>query len=153
MSFKQKNVTATLVSFSLILVYFSIRVLLMIRDGSFIAPNVFRLWVIVIVLAIGATILGTILAHILSAILEAIRTHREPEIENVEDERDILIDLRGTKVTNVASSFGVLLAMLTFVFGQPPLVMFTLLIFFSIVAQIIGDIARLVLYRGGVAHG
>lgn len=153
MSFKQKNVTATLVSFSLILVYFSIRVLLMIRGETFIAANVFRLWGIVIVLAVVVTIFGTILAHIIFAILEAIRTHEEPEIEDVEDERDTLIDLRGTKVTNVASSFGVLLAMLTFVFGQPPLVMFTLLIFFGIVAQIIGDISRLALYRRGVAHG
>jgi hypothetical protein len=39
--------------------------------------------------------------------------------------------------------------MLTFVFGQPPLVMFTLLIFFGLVAQIIGDISRLYLYRKG----
>jgi hypothetical protein len=39
--------------------------------------------------------------------------------------------------------------MLTFVLGQPPLVMFTLLIFFGVVAQILGDISRLVLYRRG----
>jgi hypothetical protein len=40
--------------------------------------------------------------------------------------------------------------MLTFAFGQPSLVMFSLLIFFGLVAQIIGDISRLVLYRRGV---
>jgi hypothetical protein len=39
--------------------------------------------------------------------------------------------------------------MLTFALGQPPLVMFTLLIFFGVVAQIIGDISRLYLYRRG----
>jgi hypothetical protein len=39
--------------------------------------------------------------------------------------------------------------MLTFVLGQPPLVMFTLLIFFGVVAQIIGDGLRLYLYRRG----
>jgi hypothetical protein len=39
--------------------------------------------------------------------------------------------------------------MLTFALGQPPLVMFTLLIFFGVSAQIIGDILRLVLYRRG----
>jgi hypothetical protein len=153
MSFKQKNVTASLVSFSLILAYFSIRVLLMIQQGAFIPSNVFRLWVIVIVLAIVVTVFGTILAHIIFAILEAIRTRQEPEIENVEDERDTLIDLRGTKVTQLAASIGVGLGMLTYVLGQPPLVMFTLLIFFGVVAQIIGDISRLVLYRRGVARG
>jgi hypothetical protein len=153
MSFKQKNVAASLVSFSLILAYFSFRVLLMIQRGTLIPADVFRLWGIVIVLAIVVTIFGTILAQILFAILEAIRTHEEPEVENVEDERDTLIDLRGTKVTQFAASIGVALAMLTYVLGQPPLVMFTMLVFFGLAAQIVGDISRLVLYRRGVAHG
>jgi hypothetical protein len=39
--------------------------------------------------------------------------------------------------------------MLTFVFGQPPLVMFSLLIFFGVLAQIVADIWRLSLYRRG----
>jgi hypothetical protein len=153
MTFKQKSVTASLVSFILILAYFSVQVLRMIHTGTFIPSNVFRLWGIVVVLAIVVTIFGTILAHILFAILEAIRTREEPEIEEVEDERDTLIDLRGTKVTHFAASIGVALAMLTYVLGQSPLVMFALLILFGLVAQILGDISRLVLYRRGVAHG
>ena len=124
------------------------------RDKSellhFRLTGVFRLWGIVIVLAIIFTIVATILTHIVSAIIEAIKTGSDdPEIEDFEDERDRLIDLRGTKVTYTISSIGVFLAMLTFVFGQPPLVMFTLLIFFGVVAQIIGDISRLILYRRG----
>jgi hypothetical protein len=39
--------------------------------------------------------------------------------------------------------------MLTFVLGQPPLVMFSLLIFFGLLAQIIGDTSRMILYRRG----
>jgi hypothetical protein len=39
--------------------------------------------------------------------------------------------------------------MLTFVLGQPPLVMFSLLIFFGLVAQVSGDVLRLYLYRRG----
>lgn len=41
------------------------------------------------------------------------------------------------------------MTMLTFVLGQPPLVMFALLIFFGVLAQVVGDIARLVLYQRG----
>lgn len=79
-----------------------------------------------------------------------IRTGNEdPKIEDFADERDKLIDLRGTSITYTVSFSGVLLAMLTFVFGQPPLVMFSLLIFFGVVAQVIGDISRLYLYRRG----
>jgi hypothetical protein len=150
MSFQEKNITVSLINFTLILGFFLIRVLQMIRNESFISTNIFRLWGIIIVLAVVLTILATILTHIVSAIIEAIKTGKEdPEIEDIEDERDRLIDLRGTKVTYFVSSIGAFLAMLTFVLGQSPLVMFTLLIFFGVVAQIIGDISRLVLYRRG----
>jgi hypothetical protein len=121
----------------------------MIQGGSFNSANVFRLWGIIIVLAIVVTILATILTHIGSGIIQAIKTKEEPHIEGIQDERDRLIDLRGTKITYFVSSIGVFLSMGTFVLGRPPLVMFTLLIFFGVVAQIIGDISRLYLYRRG----
>jgi hypothetical protein len=93
---------------------------------------------------------ATVLTIIVSAVIDAIKTGKEePEIDSLEDERDRLIDLRGTKVTYLISSIGSLIAMLTFVQGQPPLVMFTLLIFVGVLAQIIGDISRLVLYQRG----
>ena len=150
MSFQQKNVTVSLVNFSLILGFFLIRVFQMIQEGSFNSTNVFRLWGIVIALGILVTIFATILTHIVSAIIQAIKTGEEdPKIEDIEDERDKLIDLRGTKVTYFVYSIGVFLSMLTFTLGRPPLVMFTLLIFFGIVAQITGDISRLYLYRRG----
>jgi hypothetical protein len=150
MSFKEKNISASLVSFILILGFYMIRVYQMFQNESFESTNVFRLWGIVIVLGIIVTILTTIFTHILSAIIEAIKTGgEEPEIEDLEDERDKMIDLRGTNVAYIASSIGVFLAMLSFVLGQPALVMFSLLIFFGLVGQIIGDISRLYLYRRG----
>ncbi len=149
MSFHQRNIAVSTVTFTLILGFFLIRVIQMLQGGSFLSTNVFRLWGITIVLAIVATIVLTILAHIGSGILQAMETGQEPKMEDVEDERDRLIDLRGTRVTYVVSSFGAFLSMLTFVLGQPPLVMFSLLIFFGLVAQIVGDISRLALYRRG----
>ncbi len=149
MSYQEKTITVSLVNFILILGFYLIRMFQMILAGSFNSTNVFRLWEIVIVLAIVVTILATILTHIVSGIMHAIKTREEPNIEDIQDERDKSIDLRGTKVTYFASSIGVFLSMLTFVLGQPPLVMFTMLIFFGVVAQIIGDISRLYLYRRG----
>lgn len=150
MSFQEKNIAVSLVNFTLILGFYSIRVFQLIQSESFNPTNIFRLWGITVVLAVVATIVLTILAHIGSGIIHAIKTGgEEPDLENIQDERDQLIDLRGTKVTYFASSIGVLLSMLTFVLGQPPLVMFTLLIFSGLVAQIVGDISRLVLYRRG----
>ena len=149
MSFQEKNITVSLVNFSLILGIYLIRVFQMIQGGSLNSTNVFRLWGIVIALAILVTVFATILTHIVSNIIQAIKTREEPVIEDIADERDKLIDLRGTKITYFVSSIGVFLSMLTFALGQPPLVMFTLLIFFGVVAQIIGDISRLYLYRRG----
>jgi len=150
MSFQEKNITVSFVNFTLILGFYLIRVFQMILGGSFNSTNVFRLWGIILALAVVVTIFATILTHIVSAIIYAIRTGEEkPDIEDIEDERDQLIDLKGTNITYIASSIGVFLAMLTFVVGQPPLVMFTLLVFSGLVAQIIGDISRLYLYRRG----
>ena len=150
MTFQEKNITVSLVNFTLMLGFFLIRLFQLIQNETFTAPNVFRLWVIVIVLSIVITIAATILTHIVSAIIQVIKTgEKEPDIEDIADERDKFIDLKGTKITYTVSSIGVFLAMLTFTFEQPPLVMFTLLIFFGIVAQIIGDISRLILYRRG----
>lgn len=150
MSFQEKNVAVSLVSFTLILAFYLNRLLRMLQDGGLNSAGVFRLWGTVIVLAIIFTIAATVLTHIVSAIIEVIKTGEEdPKIEDFEDERDKLIDLRGTKVTYFVSSFGAFWAMLTFALGQPPLVMFTWLIFFGVVAQIVGDISRLYLYRRG----
>lgn len=149
MSFQEKNFAVSLVNFSLILVFFLIQVLQLVRADRFVEAELFRLAGIVIALAIVVTILATILTHIVSAIIEAIRTKKEPVLEDIADERDRLIDLRGTRITYALSSTGVLISMLTFVFGQPPLVMFTSLIFFGLVAQVVGDSARLLFYRRG----
>lgn len=150
MSFKQKNITVTLVNFSLILAFYLFRVVQLVQNENFNEASVFRLWGIVIVLAVFVTIAATILTHVVSAVVEAVRTgEKNPQIEDFEDERDQLIDLRGTKITYTFSSLGAFLAMLTFVFGQPPLVMFVLLIFFGVAAQIVGDTLRLLLYQRG----
>ena len=150
MSFQQKNVAVSLGNFSLIMAYFLIRMFFLVQNGEFLPGNVFRLWGWTIGLSIIVTILATILTHIVSAIIQAILSGgKEPEIEGIEDERDRLIDLKGTRVTYLVYSLGIFLSMLSFVFGQPGLVMFTLLIFFGLAAQIAGDITRLSLYRKG----
>jgi len=150
MSHQEKNITASLVTFTLILVYYLIRIMSLIQTDGLVPAKLFRLWGIIIVLGIVGTIIATIFTHILAAIVHAIQTGEEdPKIEDIEDERDKLIDLKGTRIAYIASSFGVFLSMLAFVFGQPALVMFSLLIFFGIFAQIVGDTSRLVLYRRG----
>lgn len=150
MSYQEKNITASFVVFTLILGFYLLRLFQLTQSDSFNLTNMLRLWGTVIVLGIVVTIIGTILTHIGSGIIEAIKTQQEPVIKDIQDERDRLIDLKGTRTTYVVYSLGVFLAMLTFAFGQPALVMFSLLILAGLVGQIVGDLSRLVLYRRGV---
>ena len=149
MSFQEKNIVASLSTFTLILFVYLFRVFQMIQTESFNAPSLFRLWGIVAILAVAGTILLSILTHIAGGIVHKIRTNEDPHIEDIQDERDKLIDLKGTRVAYTFSSLGVAASMLTFVFGQSPLVMFSALIFFGVLAQIVADIWRLNLYRKG----
>ena len=149
MSFQEKNITVSLSIFVAILGFYLIRVFQMVQNESFNSTNMFRLWGIIAVLAVIGTILATIFTHIVGGIVHKVRTNEDPHIEDIQDERDQTIDLKGTRVAYTLSSIGVALSMLTFVFGQPPLVMFSLLIFFGVLAQVVADIWRLTLYRRG----
>jgi len=149
MSFQEKNITVSLSIFVAILGLYLVRVFQMVQNESFNSTNMFRLWGTIAVLAVVGTILATIFTHIVGGIVHKVRTNEDPHIEDIQDERDQIIDLKGTRVAYTFSSIGAALSMLTFVFGQPPLVMFGLLIFFGILAQIVADIWRLNLYRRG----
>lgn len=150
MTFQQKNVTVTLASFSLLLIFFLLRITQLVRADNFNQSTVIRLWIFVVIFAIGVTVVGMILTHGASAALEVIRTgNDDPEIDDTVDERDQLIDLKGTKLTYTVSSIGSFFAILVFALGYSPLIMVSLLLLFSIAGQIAGDARRLSLYQQG----
>ena len=149
MLYQEKNITVSLVSHLLIGVYYLSQLFQMQQAGGLVSTKVFSLWAIVIAAIITVNIIGSILTNILLSIVHAIKTRSDREERFIEDERDNLIGLKGSKVSYITSSIGALIAMLTFAFGQPPLVMFSLLILSSIVAEIIGDLSQLYLYRKG----
>lgn len=150
MSMQQRNTVVSLVSFLLILGFLSFRVFQMVQTGTFIASNVFRMWGIVIVAAIAMTIAGMILTTIGASVVYVAKTNENPPEEDyLEDERDKLIALKGTRVSHTVYSIGVLIAMIIFVLNQVPLVLFTLLIVAGLVAQIVSDVYRLFRYRTG----
>jgi hypothetical protein len=153
MSYRETNISVSLASSLLVLGYYLVSWLQMYQTEGLNSTKVFRLWLIVIVATIVLNILGNILTNIVLSIAHAIKTQSKEEPHFIEDERDKLVDLKGVKAAYITFSIGVFLAMLTFVFGRPPLVMFSLIIFFSITAEIVGDIFQLYLYRRGVRYG
>ena len=146
MSFQQKTVTVTLVSFSLILLLFALRSVHMIVNNGFNRSNVVQLWTLVVILAVFATLAGIIFTHGVSL---ARNRQRLDEVDDLLDERDLRIDREGTHLTYRVTSIGSFIAMLLFAVGQSALIMFSLLIFFGLIGQIAGDIQRLRLYRQG----
>ncbi len=153
MTYRETNISVSLGSSLLVLIYYLVNWMQMYQTQGLNSATIFRLWAIVIVATIILNILGNILTNIALAIIHAIRTQSDKEPRFVEDERDRLIGLKGTQAAYIAFSAGVFLAMLTFALGQPPLVMFSLIIFFSIIAEIISDTLQLAFYRRGVQYG
>jgi hypothetical protein len=149
MSSQKISITVSLASTLVILGYYLANLIPLFQHGDLNSGEVFRLAGIVIIASIVLNIAGNILANIVINIIHAIQSQSDKEVRLVEDERDKLIILKGTSVSYVAFLIGVLIAMLTFVFGQPPLVMFSLIIFFSLLAEICGDLAQFYFYSRG----
>ena len=149
MSYQEKSVTVSLVSYLLILGYYLTRIVNMFQNGGLVSSQLFGLWAIVIIATILVNILGNILANIVLSIVHAIRTQTGEVERYIADERDRLIDLKGEKIAYITFSVGVFLSMLAFALGQSALVMFGLIIFFSISAEIVGSSKQIFLYRRG----
>jgi hypothetical protein len=153
MSSRENSIAVSLVSTLLVLVYYLVNWVQMYQDGGLNSEEVFRLWAIVIIATIVLNIAGNIITNIMINIVHAIKTQKDEEVRLIEDERDKLIELKGVKVSYIAFSIGVFLSMLTFALGQPPLVMFSLIIFFTLMAEILGDLSQFYFYHRGVRYG
>jgi hypothetical protein len=150
MSSREKHIVVTLACFTILLGYYLVNWIRMYQTVGLDQATIFRLWATVIIAGIVVTIVGTILTHIGANVAHAIKTGGEEPAPMVEDERDKLIELKGEYVSYIVFALGVFIAMLSFVFGQPALMMFSLIVFFSLLAQVVGDISQLVRYRKGV---
>jgi hypothetical protein len=149
MSYQEKNITVSLVSYLLIVGYYLVNLFQMLQEGGLVSTRLFSLSAIVILATIIVNIIASILTNIVLTIVEAIKAKTYENPRFIADERDKLIELKGIRSSYITFSIGVLASVLAFAFGQPPLVMVSLIIFFAIAAEIIGDISQIYLYRRG----
>jgi len=149
MSYQEKNITVYLVSQLLIVGYYLLNLSQMLRVGALVSTRVYSLWLLVIATSIIVNIIASILTNILLSIVHAIRTRTNESERFIEDERDKLIELKGMRSSYITFSLGVLVSVLFFVSGQPALVMISMIIFFAILAEIIGAVSQIYLYRRG----
>lgn len=150
MSYQEKNITVSLVSYLLIVGYYLTNWFQMYQEGGLVSNKLFGLWVIVILATIIVNIVASILTNIVLTIVEAIKAKKYEEPRFIADERDQLIELKGIRSSYITFSLGVLVSVLAFAFGQLPLMMVSLIVFFAILAEIIGDISQIYLYRRGL---
>jgi len=149
MEYQQITTIVTFASQLLVLVYYLVRMFRMIQAGGLVESQVFVLWAVVIVATVVITVVSIVLTTIIISIVRAIKTGNVEEERFIVDERDKLIDLKGDRVSYIAYGIVVFLSMLTFVFHQPPLVMFSLLILAGILGGISGSAYKLYCYRRG----
>ena len=150
MSYHEKNSAMSLTTMLLLFGYYVLNMIQMVQHDALSPTGIFSLWLTVSVLGIIIHILTNIISYIAFHILRAVTTNEIEEEPTFADERDRLIALKGTRNSYAVFSIGAFIAMMTLVLGMSPLVMFVLLIFAALTAQVVGDISRLYLYRKGV---
>ena len=149
MSYQEKNIIVSLFTTLIIFGFYAINIVQMVRSESVEPTGVYSLWATIILLSIVVNIVSSVLTQIVFSIINFIRK-QEVDEEFFADERDKLIDLKGTRNAYAVAGTGAFISMLTLVIGLSPLVMFNAVIFSLILAEIVGDVSRLYMYQRGI---
>jgi hypothetical protein len=147
MSYHEKRALVNM--FSSVLVTASYSVYLYIRylagGGEFI--NDPRFWAKAFLIFIPVSIVANIIITIVFTIHYRLTTKEEEP--SISDERDKLIELKGSRNALFVFSIGVVLSMLTLVLGLPLYVMFITLIYSGLLSSVIDEFTQFYLYRRG----
>ncbi len=149
MTYQEKNITVAFTTYMLILVYYVINLVKMIQNGGLVSQRLFGLWGIVLVSVFLVNIVGSVLTNILLSIIYSIRTGSKHIPPFIADERDKLIGLKGVRISYFTFAFGVILSMVSFILGQTALVMFSIIVFFSLFGELCGCLSKIYIYRRG----
>ena len=88
MSYQEKNITVSLVSYLLIMGYYLVNLFQMFQEGGLVLTKLFSLWTLVILATIIVNIIASILTNIVLTIVEAIKAQKYDEPRFIADERD-----------------------------------------------------------------
>ena len=148
MSYQEKRVAASLISALIVFALYAVYMFGLHQDGRFTDPDASALVGKSAFVLIGVSIVVSIVVQIGVTILHAIVT-RECE-RSMTDERDKLIELRAMKITLIAFSIGYLASMGVLALEMLlPYMVFVLILLSMYVANVLGDISKLFLYRRG----
>ncbi len=147
MSYHEKRAVVNM--FSSVLVTAGYSVYLYIRylagGGGFI--NDPRFWGKAFLIFIPVSIVANIIINIAFTIHYRLTTKEEEP--SISDERDKIIELKGSRNALFVFSIGVVLSMVTLVIGLPLYVMFITMIYSGLLSSVIDEFTQFYLYRRG----
>jgi len=147
MSYQERRSLVNLISSVLITVLYAAVMLQRFPDADPYAPEIFHYWGSFFLLLIPVNIVARIIIFIVFYIVNTIATREEEP--SLEDERDKLIDLRGTRNGLYTFMLGFILAMASLVLDVPPSGMFIILIGAGVASEVVGDLSQFIYYRRG----
>ncbi|MEH6630754.1 MAG: hypothetical protein V7776_08010 [Halopseudomonas aestusnigri] len=149
MSQQEKRVTVSLITSLILFVFFASYMLGLHEQGRLAGPDVYSLIGKSFFVLIGGGIVVSIVVQILVTIIHAIVTKGYEPMMN--DERDKLFSLKCMQIILLIFSVGFVASMALLALEMVvPHIVFLLIIFSMFIANFIGDLVKLFLYRGGV---
>ncbi len=117
-------------------------------QGQFDLREDYRTWGIVFLVFIGISVAIRIIIQIVFHIINAIAT-REMEAP-VEDERDKLVKLKGTRNSYYAFTSGFVISVIGLALGMPVHWIFIAFVIFGLIAEIVDNGSQIYYYRKGI---
>jgi len=148
MSYQEKQNIVNILSGLLITVIYAIIVYQRQIQGRFDLTEDFSKWGILFLIFIGVSVVARIIIQIIFHIINAIATREEKT--PIEDERDKLVKLKGTRNSYYAFTSGFVLSVMGLALGMPVHWVFILFVVFGLIAEIIDNGSQIYYYRKGV---
>jgi len=148
MSYQEKQNIVNILSGLLITVIYAIIVYQRQLQGRFDLTEDFSKWGVLFLIFIGVSVVARIIIQIIFHIINAIATREEKT--PVEDERDKLVKLKGTRNSYYAFTSGFVLSVMGLALGMPVYWVFIAFVVFGLIAEIVDNGSQIYYYRKGV---
>jgi len=149
MSFQEKNIVASLIAMSLVLLTFYPRAQGIYLSGQFDGAEGLVLLGKNGLYFFGAAIVANVVTLILLYILHAVFTGGET-LSDMVDERDKMIERRGMQIFGAVAAIGIISAMLALSFGVAAVPAFFIILLSLAFGELISGVAKLAMFRLGL---
>ncbi len=145
---QEKNLFASMITMLGLLLFFFPKVYQMHQAGKFDGSEGLVLLGKTGLIFVAVGVAGVIVAIILLSITQAIVTGKSEPME-LTDERDRLIERRGTQIAEIMRGIGIVSAMAALALGYAAVPVFFVIILASVFAEFFAGFAKIAMYRLG----